>query len=142
MIQTMLVALDETPRARMVARRASQLARSLGARTILFRAVDVPLDIPAAAHTSPDELEKILLDRARDALTVFAADLPDARVEVIASGSALPWRAVVEAAERFDVDLIVIGSHGYSGLDHLLGTNAGRIADRARRDVLVVHEGP
>jgi nucleotide-binding universal stress UspA family protein len=135
----MLVAVDETPRARLVAKRASELARSLGARTILFRAVDVPQEIPPAAHATPDELETILLGRARAALMALAADMPDARIEVIADGSAVPWRAVVEAAERFGADLIVIGSHGYAGLDRLLGTNAGRIADRARCDVLVVH---
>ncbi|MGZ3423543.1 MAG: universal stress protein [Polyangiales bacterium] len=139
MIQTMLVAVDDTPRARAVTRRAAELSRSFGAKLILFRAVDVPIDIPAAAHVTPDELERVLVDRAREALTALASELPDARIEVVASGSALPWRAVVEAAERFDVDLIVVGSHGYAGLDHLLGTNAGRIADRARRDVFVVH---
>jgi nucleotide-binding universal stress UspA family protein len=34
--------------------------------------------------------------------------------------------------------LILIGSHGYSGLDHLLGTTAARVVNHADRSVLVV----
>jgi nucleotide-binding universal stress UspA family protein len=37
------------------------------------------------------------------------------------------------------VDLIVIGSHGYHGLDRVLGTTAARVSNLARRNVLVVH---
>ena len=36
-------------------------------------------------------------------------------------------------------DLIVLGSHGYHGLDRLLGTTAGKVVNLARRNVLVVH---
>ena len=38
------------------------------------------------------------------------------------------------------MDLIVLGSHGYGTLDMLLGTTAGRVANIATRNVLVVHE--
>ena len=37
--------------------------------------------------------------------------------------------------------LIVIGSHGYGGIDHLLGTTAARVVNHADRPVLVVR-GP
>ncbi len=38
------------------------------------------------------------------------------------------------------MDLIVLGSHGYGGIDRLLGTTAAHVANRAERNVLVVHE--
>jgi nucleotide-binding universal stress UspA family protein len=37
-----------------------------------------------------------------------------------------------------DVDLIVIGSHGYGALDHVLGTTAAKVVNHADRSVLVV----
>jgi len=43
------------------------------------------------------------------------------------------WRAVVEAAVRERADLIVIGSHGYGGIDRLLDTTAAKIVDHANR---------
>jgi nucleotide-binding universal stress UspA family protein len=35
-----------------------------------------------------------------------------------------------------------VGSHGYHGLDYLLGTNASKVANLAHRDVFVVHDRP
>jgi nucleotide-binding universal stress UspA family protein len=52
-----------------------------------------------------------------------------------------PWKAILGVAERLDVDLIVIGSHGYGGLDRVLGTNAARVVNLGDRSVLVVHAG-
>jgi nucleotide-binding universal stress UspA family protein len=51
-----------------------------------------------------------------------------------------PWEAVCNAARTTAVDVIVIGSHGYSGLDRLLGTTAARIVNHAPCSVLVVRE--
>jgi nucleotide-binding universal stress UspA family protein len=42
---------------------------------------------------------------------------------------------IVTVSEELDIDLIVIGSHGYNGMDLLLGTNAERVVnlnDRSR----------
>jgi nucleotide-binding universal stress UspA family protein len=52
--------------------------------------------------------------------------------------SGFPWQAVCAAAVDESVDLIVIGSHGYSGIDHLIGTTAAKIVNHADRPVLVV----
>ncbi len=53
-------------------------------------------------------------------------------------GVGVPWRAVCAAALDEGADLIVIGSHGYSGIDHLIGTTAARVVNYAGRPVLVV----
>ena len=42
--------------------------------------------------------------------------------------------------EQLDVDLIVMGSHRYHGVERVLGTVASRIVNHADRNVLVVHE--
>ncbi len=47
--------------------------------------------------------------------------------------------AIVAAAEELAIELIVIGSHGHSGLMHvLLGSTAERVVHEATCDVLVV----
>jgi universal stress protein F len=51
-----------------------------------------------------------------------------------------PWRLILEVADALDVDLIVLGSHGYQGWDRILGTTAARVANLAHRNVLIVHE--
>jgi universal stress protein F len=55
---------------------------------------------------------------------------------VIGYGDA--WRAIVAAADQLDVDLVVMGSHLYHFPDQVLGTVAGKLANRGTRNVLVV----
>jgi universal stress protein A len=46
--------------------------------------------------------------------------------------------AVIELAEKLKTDLIVVGTHGHSGLGILLGSRANAILHYAKCDVLVV----
>jgi nucleotide-binding universal stress UspA family protein len=50
------------------------------------------------------------------------------------------WKGIVHAAEEHDASLIVLGSHGRTGLAGvLLGSVAEAVAARSRRSVLIVH---
>lgn len=52
-----------------------------------------------------------------------------------------PSKVIVEEADEWGADLIVIGSHGYSGLKRLvLGSTAQKVLDRAPCPVEVVQE--
>ena len=53
-------------------------------------------------------------------------------------GVGSPWEAVCHAAETRHVDLVVVGSHGYRGIDRVLGTTAAKIVNHAPCSVLVV----
>jgi nucleotide-binding universal stress UspA family protein len=52
------------------------------------------------------------------------------------------WRGIAELADEYDARLIVLGSHGRSGLaGALVGSVAGAVAAHSRRSVLIVHRG-
>jgi nucleotide-binding universal stress UspA family protein len=120
-----------------------ELAGALGASLHLLSAVAVPPEFPPAGHVSrADELAAYLSTEAEARLQTFAARAPHQHIELIVRESAQPWRAIIDVADEIGADLIVVGSHGYHGLDHLLGTNAGKVANQARRNVLVVHRAP
>ena len=58
---------------------------------------------------------------------------------VIAEGEPV-WQHVVDAAEQYDASLIVVGSHGRSGVSAvLLGSVAAAAARHTDRSVLIVH---
>jgi universal stress protein F len=138
-LKKILVGLDGSPRAEGVLAAAIDLARATSARLQLFRAVGVPADVPAIAWSvEPAQLEVVLLDEARVALEKLARDVPAELVAGVSVALGVPWQAVCEAARRENVDLIVIGSHGYRGADHLLGTTAAKVVNHADRSVLVV----
>ena len=138
-MKKILVGLDGSPRAEGVLAAAVQLARASGARLHLFRGVGVPVEVPRIAWSvSPDELEAILEREARQALEARARGLPAELVAGVSVALGAPWQAICEAARREDVDLIVIGSHGYGALDRVLGTTAAKVVNHADRSVLVV----
>jgi nucleotide-binding universal stress UspA family protein len=52
-----------------------------------------------------------------------------------------PYQEITDAARELKVDLIVISTHGYTGLKHvLLGSTAERIVRHAPCPVLTVRE--
>ena len=50
------------------------------------------------------------------------------------------WKGIVKFADEYDASLIVLGSHGRTGLaDALLGSVAGAVAGHTKRSVLITH---
>ena len=142
MIRRVLVALDGSPRAPGVFDAAAEIAARFGATLFPFRALFIPPEFPAAAAGSradalPDYLTKVALEdlarlTARPAPSGVRIDAPTVRFGT-------PWRLIIEMSEELDVDLIALGSHGYHGLDRILGTTAASVANLAHRHVFVVH---
>jgi nucleotide-binding universal stress UspA family protein len=142
MIRTILVALDASPRAPTVFDAALAIADRFEATLHPFRVLRLPPEIPAAgAGAHPDALPSLLTQEAVHEMAAIASarSLGRARVEAPTIGFGQPWREILLAGERLGVDLIVVGSHGYHGLDRVLGTTAGKVANLAHRHVFVVH---
>jgi len=143
MISKVLVALDGSPRAPGVFDSAVEIAVGFQATLYPFRAIFVPPEFPpAAASGHADPLPDHLTKLAVDDLWQLALRAQNTKVRLAAPTVRLgrPWRLIIQASDELDVDLIVLGSHGYHGLDRILGTTAARVANAAHRNVLVVHE--
>lgn len=138
-MKRILVALDGSPRAPKVLEGAARLAELAGGKLVLYRAITVSPDLPREAFVETDRrLEDILLATARDDLARAASHLPPQLVEKMITSFAIPWDGICRTARECEADLIAIGSHGYGGLDRILGTTAGKVVNHADRNVLVV----
>ena len=114
-MKTILVGLDGSPRADGVLAYAESLARSMGSKLVLFRSFGIPPDMTLAWPASDQTLELALRTRAQKYLESCAAKVPSDLLGGVRVNLGVPWQAVCEAAQDESVDLIVIGSHGYSG---------------------------
>lgn len=141
-MKKILVALDGSPRADGVLAYAVSLARLAGAKLVLFRSFGIPPDMTLAWPASDEPLEAALRKQAQTYLDERARSVPAGFLGEVKVVLGVPWQAVCSAARDESVDLIVIGSHGYSGVDHLLGTTATKIVNHADRPVLVVRPPP
>lgn len=123
-------------------RYAADLCRECGGHLLLLHVVE-PIVAPSDFSFGPvtlTEVEDGLLDRARTALSETAGSLglPAERTEVaVARGRASD--EVVRTALEKKAGLIVMGTHGYSGLSHaLLGSTAERVVRKARCPVMTL----
>jgi nucleotide-binding universal stress UspA family protein len=138
-MKRILVGLDGSPRSPAVLDAAITLARAQGARLLLLRAVGLPPDVPKDFwKTSDQSLSDVLEERARHYLGEEAARVPPELLEGAATHVGAPWQAICEVAREKGADLVVIGSHGYAGVDRLIGTTAAKVVNHAPCSVLVV----
>ena len=138
-MKRILVALDGSPRAQVVLDAAARLANLTDAKLVLFRALGMPPELPPDLISLPPiRIEETLRSSALAALDRVASTVSRALIESITTGVGTAWDAIVREAKDVDADLIVIGSHGYGGLDRLIGTTAAKVVNHADRNVLVV----
>jgi nucleotide-binding universal stress UspA family protein len=138
-MKRILVALDASERAPAVLRTAAQLAKLADAKLVLFRAIGLPPDVPRDVVLSPElGVEDVLRSSAHADLDRLASAIEPALIERITTELATPWDGIVREAKTADADLIVMGSHGYSRVDRLLGTTAAKVVNHADRNVLIV----
>jgi nucleotide-binding universal stress UspA family protein len=141
--RTILVALDTSPRSSLVLAESVDVAQKLGGRLVLVRGVGIPHDLPVEALSeSPNRVPQLLERLARDDLEKQAASVPAGLVTKLVVHVGTPWEVICRTADDENADLVVIGSHGYSGIDKLLGTTAARVVNHTTRSVLVVRDKP
>jgi len=138
-MKRILVALDGSPRAQVVLDAAARLANLTDAKLVLFRAIGVPPELPPDLISLPPiRIEETLRSTALASLDRIARTVSPALIESITTSLGTAWDAIVREAKAVDADLIMIGSHGYGGLDRLIGTTAAKVVNHADRNVLVV----
>ncbi len=138
-MKKLLVALDGSSREHGVLAAAIVLARRTSANLVLFRSVGLPAHVPAEAMSlHPEELPAQLEHAAQLELEKLAAMVPEEVRGGCRTAVGTAWQAIVAMAAEEEADVIVIGSHGYEGLDRLLGTTAAKVVNHADRSVLVV----
>ncbi|HEY8074654.1 MAG TPA: universal stress protein [Labilithrix sp.] len=138
-MKRILTCLDSSPRAAKVLAAAIDLAQKSGAKLVLFRGVGLPPDLHEDIfEVSPNQIVERLIVKARGELAELAKGVPQEMLEAQGVHVGTPWDVICREAKARECDLIVIGSHGYGGLDRVIGTTAAKVVNHADRSVLVV----
>lgn len=134
---------DFSPASRPALAQAIDLAKRDGARLTLVHVMTLPVPIVAEGYVSPTvwaDLERQMRGHAQKEMGKLITRARQAGVRatsVLLEG--LPADRIVRAARRLKADLIVMGTHGRSGLAKIfLGSVAGRVIATARCPVLTV----
>ncbi|HEY7203951.1 MAG TPA: universal stress protein [Methylomirabilota bacterium] len=143
-LRRILHATDFSPASTPALRWAVELARANRSQLLVLHVMAPPvLAMPGEGYVSPalyEDLERSARAQARKRLDAIVAKARKAGAR--ATGLVLegvPHELIARAARSRKVDLIVIGTHGRSGLAKLfLGSVATRVVSMAPRPVLTV----
>jgi nucleotide-binding universal stress UspA family protein len=143
-VKRLLVPLDFSAHAMKALRYATAFARLFRARLIVLHVTE-PIVYPSDfgyAPLPPQALEENFQQDARERLEAVASEQSAAGVACeVALRLGKPYQEIAAAAREMQVDLIVITTHGYAGLTHvLLGSTAERVVRHAPCPVLVVRD--
>lgn len=140
-VRTILSPVDFSEASAHAAQEARTLALETGAKLVLMHAVHDPVFAytDGSGYLTPVTIERYESEIKRRLDQVATElDAPGLAVEILVERG-VPAEAICGAAERTHADLIVIGTHGRSGLSRwLLGSVAERVLRTAKVPVLTV----
>lgn len=146
MFRRILVPLDGSPRAEQALPVAARLAHASGGTIVLLRVVSIPYAFVAYVTLEPISTQitiDTVLEEARNYLkrTAEASSLIGIQVETnVILGQAAA--AILSVVASHTIDLIVMHSHGYSGMMRwALGSVAEKVTHHAAAPVLLLREG-
>jgi nucleotide-binding universal stress UspA family protein len=144
-IHRILVPVDFSEPSRRALDYAAELARPLGAAIEVLHVVEIPAFVPSAglpeARASDLSLAALVRESAEKLLAQFVGEAAERGIAVRASRLELgsPPQVITGIAVKEDYDLIVLGTHGRTGLTRaLMGSVAERVVRHAPCPVLSV----
>ena len=141
LFKKLLVALDYSEASQCALKFAADLAKETGAEIICLHVIDARFTTPPPAYLSHsvgevnDQLRESALSRLKE---IGEDSAPGLEITYIVEVG-VPGEGILAAAEQHQVDLLVLGTHGRTGLRRaLLGSQAEAVVRRSHIPVMVV----
>jgi nucleotide-binding universal stress UspA family protein len=136
-LRNILLAMDLSPSSERALPFAVNLARHYAGKVFVAHVVPSPhYDVRNAASLA--KVSKLETGAEKGLLSTIGSQLGEVPHEVLLDHGSLSAR-LLDAANRWNVDLIVLGTHGWQGIRRMLkGSTADEMAHLATRPVLTV----
>lgn len=137
--KNILLATDLSEISHQITQRAKEIAQDNNAKLSIVHVMEHSPVAYGGEFSIPIDpnLEQSLEANAREALAIVGEEFNIAREDqYVTSGTVKS--DVIDLAEKLNIDLIIVGSHGHHGIDVLLGSRANAILHSAKCDVLAV----
>jgi len=142
MFKTILFATDFSASSEYAFKYALSLARKFESRLGIIHVINEPVDLRGfyVPHISFDQLEAEIEAGARKMMESFcqahAADYPGVETFVVPG---IPYDEIIKKAAELSADLVVVGTHGRTGLDHVLfGSTAEKVVRKSPVPVMTI----
>ena len=145
MFKHILVPVDGSSTSQAAVSKATELAKAFGSTVTVIYVIDPYPFTGVGTDFAYGQAEYLSAATAEANTAVHAAKDSFAAAGVTVGTSIIEahtaWRGIVEAGESLQADLIVMGSHGRSGLEKLvLGSVAQAVLSHTKLPVLVTRD--
>jgi universal stress protein A len=141
-LKKILVPTDFSDRATKALQYATSFARQFRAEILCLHVIEIPYGAGEAGFVS--EMETFRKNMLKETKERMDALLERETAGITSRGdvrSGAPYHEITQAAQEDDVDLIIIATHGRTGLSRLfLGSTTERVVRHAHCPVLVVRQ--
>ena len=121
---------------------ALTLAKQFDSELIILHVINEPVDLRGfyVPHISFEQLEKEIEEGAEKMMAKFCSskmgDFTNFTTSIV---TGIPYEEIIRSAQETAASLIVLGTHGRTGLDHLIfGSTAERVVRGASCPVLTI----
>ncbi|MCW8859203.1 MAG: universal stress protein [Deltaproteobacteria bacterium] len=139
---TVLVAVDFSDSSDNAFQMALAMAIRFSARLLVLHVINEPVDLRGfyVPHISFEKLEEEIEEGAKKMMESFCRrNLTTFENFECLIVPGLPYEQIIQQAEEKSADLIVLGTHGRTGLDHVLfGSTAEKVVRKSPVPVLTV----
>ena len=144
MYKKILVPLDGSKLAECALQHAESLAHAFDSTLLLISVIISPAPIVGRAPVDIEAFQKSMdarRDEAENYLKGKMGEFTEKNIKAkIHIGFEPVVREIIETAEKHGVDLVLIASHGRSGLERVFfGSVASGVLNRIERPLLVIH---
>jgi nucleotide-binding universal stress UspA family protein len=143
--KTILFATDFSESSDYAFQYAYSLAKKFEARLLLVHVINEPVDLRGfyVPHISFEKLEEEIEEGAKKMMEKFCRthirDYDNYETLIVPG---IPYDEVIKKATENSADLIVVGTHGRTGLDHVLfGSTAEKIVRKSPVPVMTIRIG-
>ena len=141
-INKILTAIDFSENSDYAFDYALTLAKQFDSQLTILHVINEPVDLRGfyVPHISFEQLEKEIEEGAEKMMAKFCSskmgDFTNFTTSIV---TGIPYEEIIRSAREAAVSLIVLGTHGRTGLDHLIfGSTAERVVRGASCPVLTI----
>jgi len=143
LIRNILAPIDFSDYSKNALKYATQFAKEFNAKLYLIYVVE-PMIYPADFSMGQIAIPSTDVDlhaRAEEELNNLAKTIDSSLKVETTIRTGKPFVEIIEEAKEKDIDLIIIASHGHTGVEHLLfGSTAEKVVRKAPCPVLTLRE--
>ncbi|MFE3848754.1 universal stress protein [Flavobacterium sp. LB3P45] len=137
-MKKILIAVDNDSTLEKIALNGFQLASQLNAEIALLSVVDLTMLITEGAVTPKEFADITINDYKKNQQMLIDTVFKDYKVWTFVE-KGIPHEVILKVAQEWDADLIVLGTHGRTGISHLImGSVAEKIVRHSEIPVFII----